>query len=53
MTWRGHGGYNGRSVNETQRWAERMATMWGARSEYAAASKQLVDESRRLGFGIE
>ncbi len=47
------GGYNGRPVSETKGWAERMATMWGARSEYAAARKQLVDELRRLGFGLE
>ncbi|MEO6595278.1 MAG: NTP transferase domain-containing protein [Planctomycetota bacterium] len=47
------GGYGGRPVNEQKGWAERMATMWGASSTYAAARKQLVDELRRLGFGFE
>ena len=47
------GGYQGRPVNERRGWAERMATMWGAQSEYAVARQQLVAELRRLGFGLE
>jgi FMN reductase (NADPH) len=47
------GGYQGRPVSEKKGWAERMAVMWGAQSDYAAARKQLVDELRRLGFGLE
>ena len=47
------GGYNGRPVNETKGWAERMAKMWGGDSSYAEARKTLVDALRRLGFGME
>jgi nitroreductase/CTP:molybdopterin cytidylyltransferase MocA len=47
------GGYQGRPVNESKGWAERMATMWGAHSEYAVARRALVSELRRLGFGLE
>ncbi|HZN41403.1 MAG TPA: NTP transferase domain-containing protein [Planctomycetota bacterium] len=47
------GGYQGRPVNESKGWAERMATMWGAESEYAVARRELVSELRRLGFGLE
>jgi FMN reductase (NADPH) len=46
------GGYQGRPVNESKGWAERMATMWGAHSEYAVARRALVSELRRLGFGL-
>lgn len=46
------GGYNGRPVSETKGWTDRMSTAWGARSEYLAARQQLVDELRRLGFGL-
>jgi nitroreductase len=47
------GGYQGRPVNESKGWAERMATLWGAGSEYAVARRELVTELRRLGFGLE
>jgi nitroreductase/CTP:molybdopterin cytidylyltransferase MocA len=47
------GGYGGRPVNETKGWTERMAVAWGAKSEYAAARRTLVDELRRLGFGLQ
>lgn len=47
------GGYLGKPVSETKGWAERMATMWGGDSSYVAARKVLVDELRRLGFGLE
>lgn len=47
------GGYQGRPVNESKGWAERMATLWGAGSEYAVARRELVSELRRLGFGLE
>src|SRR5262245_3028088 len=47
------GGYQGRPVNEAKGWAERMATLWGGRSEYAVARRALVSELRRLGFGLE
>ncbi|HEU4417310.1 MAG TPA: nitroreductase family protein, partial [Planctomycetota bacterium] len=47
------GGYQGRPVNESKGWAERMATLWGAESEYAVARRELVSELRRLGFGLE
>jgi hypothetical protein len=46
------GGYNGRPVSETKGWAERMAIAWGASSSYAKARATLVDELRRLGFGL-
>lgn len=47
------GGYQGRPVSETKGWTERIATAWGARSEYLLARKALADELRRLGFGFE
>lgn len=47
------GGYNGKPVSETKGWAERMAIAWGGDSSYAAARATLVDELRRLGFGLQ
>lgn len=52
-TNREQGGYQGRPVSETKGWTERMAAAWGADSSYAAARRTLVDELRRLGFGLE
>ena len=46
------GGYQGRPVSETKGWSERMAAMWGGGSDYVAARQALVDELRRLGFGL-
>lgn len=46
------GGYNGRPVSEDKGWAERMAAMWGSDSTYVAARAALVEELRRLGFGL-
>ncbi|MFO1076641.1 MAG: NTP transferase domain-containing protein [Planctomycetota bacterium] len=43
----------GRPIDESKGWTDRMAAAWGARSTYAAARRRLVDELRRLGFGIE
>jgi nitroreductase len=48
-----HGGYLGRPVGETKGWTERMAKSWGADSSYAKARRTLVEELRRLGFGLE
>jgi nitroreductase/CTP:molybdopterin cytidylyltransferase MocA len=47
------GGYGGKPVDEQKGWTERMATAWGAKSRYAAARRTLVEELRRLGFGLE
>lgn len=47
------GGYQGRPVSEQKGWSERMATLWGARSDYAQSRRTLVEELRRLGFGLE
>ena len=47
------GGYGGKPVNEAKGWTDRMAVAWGASSEYAAARRTLVDELRRLGFGLQ
>ncbi|MCK5940758.1 MAG: NTP transferase domain-containing protein [Planctomycetes bacterium] len=47
------GGYNGRPVNETKGWAERMARMWSGDESYAEARKALMGELRELGFGLE
>jgi len=46
------GGYQGRPVNETKGWTDRMSVAWGARSEYLAARRALVEELQRLGFGL-
>lgn len=46
------GGYNGKPVSETKGWAERMAIAWGSDSSYGKARATLVDELRRLGFGL-
>ena len=46
------GGYQGRPVGESKGWAERMAAMWGANSEYVTARSALAEELQRLGFGI-
>ena len=46
------GGYNGRPVNESKGWADRMARAWGGASRYADARQVLADELRRLGFGF-
>ena len=46
------GGYQGRPVSEQKGWAERMAAMWGGSSDYVAARSALVDELKRLGFGL-
>jgi FMN reductase (NADPH) len=48
-----NGGYAGRPVDEQKGWSERMARLWGADSGYVAARKVLVEELRRLGFGLE
>lgn len=45
------GGYQGKPVNETKGWAERMAVLWGADSSYVKARATLADELRQLGFG--
>ncbi|MBL8755827.1 MAG: NTP transferase domain-containing protein [Planctomycetes bacterium] len=45
-------GKKGRPVDETKGWSDRMARMWGAGSDYVAARQVLVDELRRLGFGL-
>lgn len=50
---RERGGYQGRPVNDTKGWTERVAAAWGAGSSYAVARRTLVDELRRLGFGLE
>ncbi len=47
------GGYLGRAVNETKGWTERMASLWGAKSDYVQARATLRDELNRLGFGLE
>ena len=47
------GGYQGRPVNESKGFRERMAAMWGAGSEYVQARQVLTDELRRLGFGLQ
>ncbi|MFY9342505.1 MAG: NTP transferase domain-containing protein [Planctomycetota bacterium] len=47
------GGYQGRPVNETKGWTERMAAAFGADSSYVRARRTLRDELRRLGFGLE
>ena len=47
------GGYQGRPVDEQKGWTDRMAQLWGGRSRYVAARRQLKDELRRLGFGLE
>lgn len=47
------GGYQGRPVNETKGFTERMASLWGADSSYVKARATLVDELRRLGFGLD
>ena len=46
------GGYQGRPVSLDKGWTDRMAQMWGERSAYAAARAALLDELRRLGFGL-
>ena len=46
------GGYQGRPVSLDKGWTDRMAQMWGERSTYAAARAALLDELRRLGFGL-
>jgi hypothetical protein len=46
------GGYQGRPVSEVKGWAERMAAMWGGSSDYVAARSALVEELKRLGFGL-
>lgn len=46
-------GYQGRPVNETKGWAERMAALWGADSSYVKHRAALADELRRLGFDLE
>jgi nitroreductase len=47
------GGYQGRPVNETKGWAERMAALWGADSGYVKARATLAAELRRLGLGLD
>lgn len=47
------GGYQGRPVSEQKGWAERMAAAWGSDSSYARARATLVEELRRLGFGLQ
>jgi FMN reductase (NADPH) len=44
------GGYQGRPVNTTKGWTERMAALWGADSEYVRARATLWEELQRLGF---
>jgi hypothetical protein len=46
-------GKKGRPVDEQKGWSDRMARMWGTGSDYVAARQVLVDELRRLGFGLE
>lgn len=47
------GGYLGRIVNTDKGWRERMAQLWGERSEYVKSRATLLAELRQLGFGIE
>lgn len=47
------GGYQGRPVDPEKGWTERMARLWGQDSSYVKARASLVDELRRLGFGLE
>jgi len=47
-----YGGYSGRPVNESKGWTDRMARMWSGERSYAKARQALMDELRRLGFGI-
>jgi len=47
------GGQNGRQVNESKGWTERMAVAWGANSQYAMARRALVEELKHLGFGLD
>lgn len=47
------GGYVGRPINEQKGWTDRMARGWGENSSYAAARRTLIEELRRLGFGLD
>ncbi len=47
------GGYQGRQVKTDKGWQDRMAQLWGDRSEYVKARAALMGELRRLGFGLE
>lgn len=47
------GGYLGRMVSLDKGWRDRMAQMWGERSEYAKSRSSLLAELRQLGFGFE
>jgi CTP:molybdopterin cytidylyltransferase MocA/nitroreductase len=47
------GGYQGRQVKTDKGWQDRMAQLWGDRSDYVKARATLASELKRLGFGLE
>ena len=46
------GGYNGRPINESKGWADRMARAWGSDNAGIKAREALLDELRELGFEL-
>lgn len=52
-TNRERGGYQGKPVHEGRGWCDRMVQLWGQESSYVQSRKSLMDDLRRLGFGLE